>query len=1649
MKLFPNLERISIKEHAKSNNYEDYIGVVLDKRNNIFKVVEGRFTDKKDMYRKMKARGLILRKAYERKVWEWIEANADSVIISYLMLSTAFSKWRSNNVLHKYYEKLLNDIPELNREREKGNPNTRGGDFVTTDNKPAPKRQEESMELEEERKNYNTGEIHTVQLLGVKDVSEEFIKEETFSLPKDIIKKNFGLKNIYNEDLLKEIANYLTNFDAVKIVFEAEHLPKNNPVFMKIDSKKWRDLYDKYDIAKRNAPKEIKLTQNEKILNQYEPADYTIKFIGIKQDKTKLPFNKNDDPDKPAEVKMPVLLNNSGQLKDPVIVDVVYDYLVTKNIQRYLGVDYDYNLIQVMIDNELKKTYNKQSVESDKKEIEDGIVVYNIGENANISLQIDPILNYIRERLKRKYDGEKTRQDLSQLYKSLILKKKRAKNSYDINKISGTWQSKACNQLGNDSEESRIELSQNQNLLDFLSSLTADDTNLLDEFNEYIENNAVYGEIYSGSKNDKLHNTFYRSIKERKFDAFNKDQLRVIYKNIQEGKQLDDNEYKRKKILYNLIWYVEASGAQYKSTKKNWCQAFYDVCLLDAIDKTVECIESTKLTGFNDKTQNGTRDSEERVGELAKLRIKLENLLINAKENNIPVNIDNYKQYLLKKKQPVSRTSEQEKMAADYAKEWAQSNQENKERNLKISKPKEEIDIKLPKSVEVKITNYINDKYDKIISDRIQKEKEIVINNSLRRFANYEVSKMTGEDVDKNAEIEKIMKDDSKRKAIEKEYDDAGAFSEKVMADRKQWLLKNEYQNLITNEINDLKQRIEHEKDILSQTSKDSEETLYNKACDKITNEPTKESVQVTQYDNNGATLLNRYSPYQGKGFNYSPGPIKMIGQIVEDITKTELNPKLFEKDVLNPEVRDALYKIAIAFKDYLDLPFEIKDIYLTGSNANYNYTKDSDIDLHLVYDFEQAGVNAELLSKYLVAAKKDFNNKYDIKVKGMPVELGCENINEPLVSTGVYSLGANTWVIKPENAGIEIPDIDMNAFDDLSTQIDDTIKNQNALAIENLWKNIQSLRKNSLKDEGEFGMGNILFKKLRNDNYLEKLRNKMYDIQSKDLSLESSKNLDEAELNDTKDVSEYLKEINDELNNKETQDLFYNRSLIDYLDGYTDKNKKREVKDDKFLNEDLKRSAVKRALHYEENDIPSDLNNYLYFDLDNNLCRMEYKKNKLYKTPVKRQKSLTGTKSFKPIGPEEEITFDQMNDILNYDKNKDRFLDTTLYDDHSEVEKELRLYLAKEDRDFNNWVNENKDELGLDKIKSKSVIKELYNFSKKGISNKTLKNEIIKYYTESSNVITEADEKLSTSKPDDINKISQIFNALGLDPDYMTRYIYEYANEYDPKIRGNKEIEKLWKITGIDDISRCISEDGSLDLKKLSCKPDDVKIYMRDVTQTGRSNQNKSEPFKLRVLKNLIKSFPENDIEYDDEKLDKDIIQHSSQGGDRVRNNTQSTYELIKLTDDQIKKALSYVQSSEFLDELEKHLKILKKRIDQLDPKNENDKEEYYSCMREYNFIRRELIYLKFGGDSKSLNQLYDELTSTNKRGYDIIKFALNSVENGIKIFPKRLVNDPHGIGFYIKMPKEGHTIEEIKSHGSFDPQSVVKTVRKLSGGV
>ena len=63
------------------------------------------------------------------------------------------------------------------------------------------------------------------------------------------------------------------------------------------------------------------------------------------------------------------------------------------------------------------------------------------------------------------------------------------------------------------------------------------------------------------------------------------------------------------------------------------------------------------------------------------------------------------------------------------------------------------------------------------------------------------------------------------------------------------------------------------------------------------------------------------------------------------------LNPRLWDnREHLRPEVHATLMAITREFQEFLGVPdLDVVDITISGSNAAYNYTKNSDIDLHLV----------------------------------------------------------------------------------------------------------------------------------------------------------------------------------------------------------------------------------------------------------------------------------------------------------------------------------------------------------------------------------------------------------------------------------------------------------------------------------------------------------------------------------------------------------------------------------------------------------------------------------------------------------------------------------------------------------------------------
>lgn len=208
------------------------------------------------------------------------------------------------------------------------------------------------------------------------------------------------------------------------------------------------------------------------------------------------------------------------------------------------------------------------------------------------------------------------------------------------------------------------------------------------------------------------------------------------------------------------------------------------------------------------------------------------------------------------------------------------------------------------------------------------------------------------------------------------------------------------------------------------------------------------------------------------------------------------LNEEIWENFNLNPEIKHLLLKIAYEFVDYLKIPIPVKDITLTGSLANYNFTKNSDFDLHIITDFEKINDNVELLEDYFRTKSLMWEIKNKIYIKGYPVQLYIQNENVKHHSTGVYSLKNDEWIIKPEKKDFKIDfETTKNKIKKIADKIDileKNKKNPNTVYVyaKDLKDKIMRMRKSGLEREGEYSPENLAFKYLRNEKYIEKLKN-------------------------------------------------------------------------------------------------------------------------------------------------------------------------------------------------------------------------------------------------------------------------------------------------------------------------------------------------------------------------------------------------------------------------------------------------------------------------------------------------------------------------------------------------------------------------------
>ena len=219
----------------------------------------------------------------------------------------------------------------------------------------------------------------------------------------------------------------------------------------------------------------------------------------------------------------------------------------------------------------------------------------------------------------------------------------------------------------------------------------------------------------------------------------------------------------------------------------------------------------------------------------------------------------------------------------------------------------------------------------------------------------------------------------------------------------------------------------------------------------------------------------------------------------------SRLNPRIWGSDEhLLPEVQQKLQAIAADFQEFLGVnDLTVQDITISGSNAAYSYTDNSDIDLHLVVEMPDDPVYQELFN----AKKYQYNDEHDIKIGGVPVELYVQPADQKHVSQGIYSIKNQDWNQVPQRRRARIDDSCVqNKTADLDARIHAAVESGDADAINRLWDRIKDMRKTGLEKNGEFGCENITFKLLRNMGCIGRLKDAKTAIRDRELSLEQSK---------------------------------------------------------------------------------------------------------------------------------------------------------------------------------------------------------------------------------------------------------------------------------------------------------------------------------------------------------------------------------------------------------------------------------------------------------------------------------------------------------------------------------------------------------------
>jgi len=214
-------------------------------------------------------------------------------------------------------------------------------------------------------------------------------------------------------------------------------------------------------------------------------------------------------------------------------------------------------------------------------------------------------------------------------------------------------------------------------------------------------------------------------------------------------------------------------------------------------------------------------------------------------------------------------------------------------------------------------------------------------------------------------------------------------------------------------------------------------------------------------------------------------------------VLKQTLEPSLYDKDKkLKKNIKDRLIKIAEDFYEKLEIDLPLVDIIITGSIANYNWSKYSDIDLHLLLDFRDVNEDTDLVKNFFSEAKTNWNRIHEILIDEYEVEVYLQDINEEHHSSGVYSLLKDEWIIEPVREEFAIEDSQVNkkaeSFIKEIDAVEKTLNNKKPEEAygdaDRLKDKIMKYRKTGLERGGAFSVENLVFKYLRRSEDMGRL---------------------------------------------------------------------------------------------------------------------------------------------------------------------------------------------------------------------------------------------------------------------------------------------------------------------------------------------------------------------------------------------------------------------------------------------------------------------------------------------------------------------------------------------------------------------------------